>query len=434
MLNSPLTLDFLDDPFDLLPALPSGLPPLTDSQDVVCSDILDALRDTLTDLALVGPAGTGKTTLLGHLLRTVPGASLAAPTNKAARVLAEKTGREVSTLHRLLGLRPEIDPRTGTQVFLPDPNLREPPLALFRPELLVVDEASMVSSELLTLTRKETVRYGIPVLWVGDDNQLPPVGEPSSPALSCPQVFRLTEVLRHSGSILAYATNSREAPGLLRPPPEFRCPDVGVLISELANSWNPENPDAARAVAWTNAAVREITFRVHQTLHGENAPPWIPGTWAVADKPLVYAGSRTLARPTSWEGRVTEVSKSSYWGIPCWELELTSPGWAPLNVRALAREGFEAYQTETQSRKEAALGESTPWKRKKAWGRYYEWVEAFAALSPAYALTVHKAQGSTYRNLWVHGGDIARNPDPPERKKCYYTAITRAAETLRVVL
>jgi exodeoxyribonuclease V alpha subunit len=116
---------------------------------------------------ITGGPGVGKTTIVQAILAVLAASrlrvALAAPTGRAARRLAETTGKEASTLHRLL----EVDPRTG--LFQRD---AERPIEV---DLLVVDEASMVDVYLaasLLSALPDTAR----VVLVGDADQLPSVG------------------------------------------------------------------------------------------------------------------------------------------------------------------------------------------------------------------------------------------------------------------
>ncbi len=115
---------------------------------------------------LTGGPGTGKTTCLKALITTLEGQhkkyALASPTGRAAKRLSEATGHPASTIHRLL----EYSPMEGFQH--DDKN----PLDL---DFLVVDEASMLDL-LLTHHLLKALRPGTHVLFVGDVDQLPSVG------------------------------------------------------------------------------------------------------------------------------------------------------------------------------------------------------------------------------------------------------------------
>jgi exodeoxyribonuclease V alpha subunit len=116
---------------------------------------------------ITGGPGTGKTTLLRWLLTALDAAGLkpmlAAPTGRAAKRLAEATGREARTIHRLLEYTPETQTFFRNEAF---------PL---RSNYLVVDEASMMDIELgASLLRALTPNSSL--VLVGDRDQLPSVG------------------------------------------------------------------------------------------------------------------------------------------------------------------------------------------------------------------------------------------------------------------
>ncbi|HEX9012498.1 MAG TPA: AAA family ATPase, partial [Anaerolineaceae bacterium] len=115
---------------------------------------------------LTGGPGTGKTTALKTLIGVLEAAhkkyALASPTGRAAKRLSEATGRPASTIHRLLGFAPG----TGFEFSA------ENPLDL---DMLVVDEASMLDL-LLANHLLKAVRPGTHLLFVGDIDQLPSVG------------------------------------------------------------------------------------------------------------------------------------------------------------------------------------------------------------------------------------------------------------------
>jgi exodeoxyribonuclease V alpha subunit len=153
---------------------------------------------------ITGGPGTGKTTLLRTLLVALDSAglkpTLAAPTGRAARRLAEASGRDAKTIHRLLEYSPE------SQSFLRTENF---PL---RTNYLVVDEASMMDVELAaSLTRALMANSSI--LFVGDRDQLPSVGPGSVLkdviASGLVPVVQLREVYRQARQSLIVANAHR---------------------------------------------------------------------------------------------------------------------------------------------------------------------------------------------------------------------------------
>ncbi|HEX8375910.1 MAG TPA: AAA family ATPase, partial [Geminicoccaceae bacterium] len=144
-------------------------------------------------LVITGGPGVGKTTLVNSILKIVaakgPEIALCAPTGRAAKRLAESTGREATTIHRLL----EADPKEG--------GFKRTDLQPLDCDLLVVDETSMVDVPLMRALLK-ALPASAALLLVGDVDQLPSVGPGqvltdiiSSGAVP---VVRLTEVFRQA--------------------------------------------------------------------------------------------------------------------------------------------------------------------------------------------------------------------------------------------
>jgi tRNA A37 threonylcarbamoyladenosine biosynthesis protein TsaE len=216
---------------------------LTQNQQAAFVRVQQFVNGSERCLILKGYAGTGKTFLIGHIAqwletqnRTV---ALAAPTGRAARVLASKTNQPAATIHRYiynLNKLKEKDERLTRFKFYFE--LRATDKDDLAP-IVIVDESSMVAdhtseseflrfgsgrllTDLVEFMRLADASQNSKIILVGDDAQLPPVGNHHSPALDpnylhekhgiAADVVELTEVVRQAADspILAAATKIRD--------------------------------------------------------------------------------------------------------------------------------------------------------------------------------------------------------------------------------
>ncbi|MEA4888714.1 MAG: ATP-dependent RecD-like DNA helicase [Clostridiaceae bacterium] len=163
--------------------------------------LLQALQHTV--LILTGGPGTGKTTIIRLLcdcLRNRGGrVLLAAPTGRAAKRMTETTGLPAKTLHRLLELQVNAD--DAQQVL----EYRTQSTVQLACDLLIVDEASMIDTFLFK-SLLDSVVPGTRLVLVGDADQLPSVGPGyvlrNLIDSNCVSVVRLTKIFRQSAESL----------------------------------------------------------------------------------------------------------------------------------------------------------------------------------------------------------------------------------------
>jgi exodeoxyribonuclease V alpha subunit len=167
-------------------------------------------------LVITGGPGVGKTTIVSSILQVLSAKGvrllLCAPTGRAAKRMTEATGFEAKTIHRLL----EVDPKTGG--FKRDSNHR------LDCDLLVIDEASMVDVMLMQSLTKAVPDHAA-LLIVGDIDQLPSVGPgqvlADIIASGAVPVVRLTEVFRQAAKsriiTSAHEINRGSIPDLSKP-------------------------------------------------------------------------------------------------------------------------------------------------------------------------------------------------------------------------
>lgn len=197
---------------------------------------------------LAGYAGTGKTTLVGAIVKALPSLNiqtiLLAPTGRAAKVLSAYSGQEAYTIHKYIYYS-GVDEYGAFKMSLRKNKLRN--------ILFIVDEASMMSADdnlLSNLYEFVYSGYQCRLMFIGDTAQLPPVGSSQSPALNVDFLesrfgvemlqTELTQVLRQKkmSSILENATILRlrlEEENFLLPIFSFFSVDPSVVDPILVN-------------------------------------------------------------------------------------------------------------------------------------------------------------------------------------------------------
>ena len=376
-----------------------------------------AIREAATSglLLITGGPGTGKTTILRGILELLGQNQLrcllAAPTGRAAKRLTEVTGEDASTIHRLL--EAGIDPATGKMFFARD---AENPLKC---DAVIVDEMSMVDVSLL-YSLLQAIPAGKRLILVGDPDQLPPVG-PGFPfgdmlrSGSLPTV-RLTEIFRQAQKSLivmnAHRVNQGEMPDLKCVSSDFffmrRTSEEAVctLIRDLCATRLPQKmgipTDQIQVLSPTRkGAVGTVNLnRLLQAALNPQSP----------DKKERSYGDYQFR-----EGdRVMQI-RNNYDIL-----------WKKADGSAVGAGIFNGDVGRIQTIDPASETLTVLFDDRLA---EYDFTQ-LGELEPAYAMTVHKSQGSEYRAVIL----TAWNGSPYLlSRSILYTAITRARELLIIV-
>ncbi|MEM9087263.1 MAG: AAA family ATPase [Cyanobacteria bacterium P01_F01_bin.53] len=392
---------------------------------------------------LTGYAGTGKTTLLQALITRLQQQydgrpiALTALSNKATKVLqvmAYRWGCEVDcmTCCKLLGLKPVIDKETGGQKFEPD---RDRKNLTTEYDLVVVDECSMINQEMWTLLVNSVSNFtdSTQLLFVGDSAQLPPVGETAAPCFD--QIFQrsdLTEVIRYGGAIGLLAEDIRtnlERPAMPRASNDYNDTHTEGIFTIPQPQWEKlmlrafqsdayeKNPDQVRVLAYTNARVNYLNNKIRAAIYGDKAARFVSGERLIAKN--VCMGKERILLQTSEECLVMEAYLTRFEGWLVWELEIVTEEHQERKLRIL--------HEDEQQRFKMLLSD---YSEKKQWMAFWDYKQLFHDVSYAYALTVHKSQGSTFQDVFVDVPNLMLNRKVTERNQLYYVAFTRAAKRL----
>ncbi len=366
-------------------------------------------------LLITGGPGTGKTTILRGVLslfdqmglKTV----LAAPTGRAAQRLTEVTGQEASTIHRLL--EAGIDPNTGKMVFARD---ESSPL---KADAVIVDEMSMVDV-LLLHSLLQAVKPNTRLIFVGDPDQLPPVG-PGAPFADCLRsdslpAVRLTEIFRQAQQSLivmnAHRINHGQMPELKNVKSDFfflRCPSeeaVGKTIQELCATRLPKNMGIPAEQIQVLTPTRKSgvgTWALNQRLQNALNPAapnkkerqWGDFSFREGDRVMQIRNNYDIM----WKKTDGSAVGAGIFNGDVGTISAIDPQMETVTVI------FDDRQADYDF---TQLGE----------------------LEPAYAMTVHKSQGSEYRAVILAAW--AGSPYLLSRS-VLYTAVTRARELLIIV-
>ncbi len=420
---------------------------------------------------LKGYAGTGKTTIVNGLVRTLgtlkQHAVLLAPTGRAAKVLASYTGHPAYTIHKKIYRQQKG--RDGLGSFVLDRNLH-------KNTFFIVDEASMIgdrnpestvfgSGDLLSdLDRYVHAGKDCRLILIGDTAQLPPVGLDMSPALDSRRLeamgfdvreIYLRDVVRQAegSGILANATALRKLVEDNRPElPKFITPSFNDierlggadLVQEIENCYAKYGENETIVVSRSNKRANRFNMGIR------NQILWREEEIAMNDLLMIVKNNYHWTAPEEKldfiaNGDIAKVERihryHSLYGFRFAEVTLAFPDYGNLELDVvinldtlsldtaalpLARQKeffnsvLEDYSDEGDRRKQTEKVLADPW---------------FNALQVkyAYAVTCHKAQGGQWKAVFIDPGFFREDMLNVEYLRWMYTAVTRATEKLWLV-
>jgi len=412
---------------------------LTPEQSAAVQALLDFIADPSPSqwfFTLSGFAGTGKTFCMREVIARTRAShvkmAFTAPTNKAAKVLRSITG-EAGTIYSLLGLRIDKSGELKQIVAGKKTDLSDT-------DVIFIDEASMVNQNLFSILQKECDRSYTKVVFMGDAAQLPPVGEPHSAVWDGSLGVALTRVMRHDNQILTLATAIRTAMGTIAPSINIKSDndDAGGVwkltkadfkrqLFDAATRGEFDDGTKAKAIAWRNVKVAEYNDIIRHAIFGAAAVPgfYLAGDRIVAAGPCERGDEVLLA--TDDEAIVEDVAMCKHPLEPKYNaMELKCRTELNKIIRLLVLHPSSATQFKNDSEQLAFDARGN----RRLWKKFWAHQELFHQVKYGYALTAHRAQGSTYETVFADYQDILQNRNRKEAFQCLYTAVTRPTTRL----
>lgn len=387
-------------------------------------------------MVLEGPAGTGKTyTAQAVAQRFKRRTVFTAPTNKAVRVLRETLTRddfkpECRTIYSLLGLQMAAN---GEIKELAKP---EEDVDLNDYKLVYLDEAGMTGSALFGYIEEAAHRHPN-IRWVlmGDSYQLPPVGEKTSPIWGAFDTVRLRTIMRQDNQILTLSTHLRACVEKPFSKLELKADNDGTegvwmlgaeqMDAKMRDYAQTFLSGESKAIAWRNVETARLNRMIRQQLFAETDKyPWQAGDRITLLEPA--KANDDIIGTTDEEGAIERAELAphpEHGDFECWRIVMRSDFNRSLTLWVLA----EKEQMKYNSRVARLASDARATRR---WGEFWGFKESFHSVKHAYAITAHRAQGSTYQRAFVSWRDILRNQDRGEALRCLYVAATRPRKEL----
>lgn len=421
-----------------------------------------------------GYAGTGKTTLIGSLVKALPvlkmKSVLLAPTGRAAKVISGYSGKKAFTIHKIIyQLKSGAD---GYTRFVLRPNPMEN-------TVFVVDEASMIgtSGGLTSKSWGETrsllddlmefVYSGenCKLILIGDSAQLPPVGMEMSFALD-PEYLKRNYSLTIAGFELKKVVRQKSDSGILHnatllrnnineDEPEIHfdtegfedvIPITGLELEDALNdAYGEHGEDNTMVITRSNKRANLFNLQIRSRVR------WLEDEIATGDYMMVVRNNYHWLDATSKAGFIANGDIVEVLNILRTE-ELYGFRFADVNIRMVDYPGephlevkilldtIMAEQPSLSSDKSKLIYENImmdyqdiPDKKKRLKklkeNPYYQALQ----VKFAYAVTCHKAQGGQWKSVFVEQGYLTDEMIDKNYQRWLYTALTRATEKLYLV-
>jgi exodeoxyribonuclease-5 len=395
--------------------------------------------------------GYGKSYMVAHLLsilkKTDYPVICASMTHVAAEVLSNFINQPVTTLHATFGWYLEECTDTGKILLMASDKC-----PVKHGSVVIVDEAGMVSNQVLEALIDSAQALDLRILFVGDNKQTFPV-EPDGVPLGVPAydyckvkfeltvpkrqaegdvVFALCQRLRKSvdgGRFPNFSTIMKDGKGVID------TDDFDTAIIEAYDE--ASHPDKVKVLCYTNKKAIKYNKIIRKHVLGIDTMEPQVGEELVANTTVKEydneAGGDVIIIANNERVRVLGTEAGEEWGLNGWwtkviniekdEYTVFVPESPTVKDRELKRMSYEAKEAKAEGKSGVA---------RYIWSEYFNVLNKTADLRPTFAITVAKAQGSTYEHVLVDMNNIDRCWDREAKARMAYTAVSRASNKVTV--
>lgn len=432
-----------------------------------------------------GKAGTGKTTIAKEILKEFEDEQIyvAAVSHKAKGVIKssfgdDTRGKKFFSIAGLLGMKGINDNDTQTtkfQVGLKVPLLDNPPA------LLVIDEASMITEDVLKkiININSSLSRPFQMLFLGDIGQIQPIRDEQSEFYRTHKdllnkksdIFNskhksklITRVRQgEANPILPYADyfweNSQKENPELNPTQHIvrnnQITDKGSLLfsnseGEVLNSVIKAVKNAVekgltnhvKIVTYHVNEKTELNQKIHEALFGKDSD-YSKRDMLILNSPYDLPDvNATMENSSEIQIKSIQDTDVDEFGVHTLYLETNGTAYTRTGneqkdcvIQVVSRNDIGLYNQKLQELASYAKRQTNRALKKQAWGDFWEYKGRYADVDFGYAITAHKSQGSTYDIVVVDEKDIMSTTatSNQEKSELIYTALTRPRKTAIVI-
>ena len=432
-----------------------------------------------------GKAGTGKTTIAKEILKEFEDEQIyvAAVSHKAKGVIKnsfgeDTRGKKFFSIASLLGLKGINDNDTQTTKFQVGTKV---PLLDNPPALLVIDEASMITEDVLKkiIDINSSLSRPFQMLFLGDIGQIQPIRDEQSEFYRTHKdllnkksdIFNskhksklITRVRQgEANPILPYADyfweNSQKENPELNPTQHIvrnnQITDKGSLLfsnseAEVLNSVIKAVKNAVekgltnhvKIVTYHVNEKTELNQKIHEALFGKDSD-YSKGDMLILNSPYDLPDvNATMENSSEIQIKSIQDTDVDEFGVHTLYLETNGTAYTRTGneqkdcvIQVVSRNDIGLYNQKLQELASRAKRQTNRVLKRQAWGGFWEYKGRYADVDFGYAITAHKSQGSTYDIVVVDEKDIMGTTatSNQEKSELIYTALTRPRKTAIVI-